>query len=437
MSAAPHGVSHPAVGPRWLPTMRALVLVAALGMILLGFAIGCIGIAAGLFSDQADLVSTVTFAVAIVALTLGLGLALAWHAWRAAHGQPSTRFYPRKVGIWILLYVLVLAAGQMVLALDLLPAITFPPFHMAAAVLPAFAILALVARGLADTSTWRDLSLQVASGALLSTSIAFLLEALVIVGSLIAALLGLAVRPDGPELLQNLSASLDDPSWMQDPGLLAPALASPFVVGFAFTLFAGVVPLIEESVKTVGVGLRAYRRPTMAQCYLWGLAGGAGFAVVEALLNTLGGLESWAPMAALRAAATLLHCTTGALMGLAWYHILARRGWAKALGLYATSVAIHGLWNAASASMTFVSLRAISGEAASSGQLLAGMGILALLAALLGLALGMVLALAYLTSYVRQATCTEPAQQQALAGPVALDSAGADIPEKSGRTCET
>ena len=432
MSAVPHKLPHLTASPRWLGTMRILVLVAAVSAIVLGLVIGCVSLAAAMLSDQADLVSTATFAAAIVALTLTLGLALAWHAWRAGHGHPSIAFRPRNVGLWILLYVIILAVGQIILTLDLLPVITFPPFHVAGAALPALIVLALVARALAGTITWRDLSLQMASGALLSTAAAFLLEAAAIVVFVVAALLGLAVRPGGRVLLQSLSASLDNPAWMQDPNFLAPTLASPILVGLAFTLFAGIVPIVEEAVKTVGVGLRAYRRPSMAQCYLWGMAGGAGFAVVEALLNTLGGLEIWAPMAALRAAATLLHCTTGALMGLAWYHVLTRRRWASALGLYGTAVAIHALWNSISASMTLISLRSVSGQVANSGQLLAGMAAFALLATLLGLALGMVLILTLLTSHVRRATGTEPAEQEGLASMVGPGDAAAGMPQGPG-----
>jgi hypothetical protein len=407
--------------------MRVLVLVAALSTILLGFVIGCAGLLALFLSEQADLLSTVTFAAAVITLTLGLGLALAWHAWRAARGYPSTSFNPTKMGLWILLYVIVLAIGQGVISLDLLPVVTFPPFHLAAAVLPAFVIVALVARGLKGTSTWRDLSLQVASGALISTSIAFILEAVVVLGFLGSTLLGVAMHPGGKELLLRLSAALDNPTWAQDPGLLVPALASPLLLAFAFTLFAGIVPIVEEAVKTVGVGLRAYRQPTMAQCYLWGLAGGAGFAVVEALLNTLGGLDGWSTMAALRAAATLLHCTTGGLMGLAWYYLLTSRRWGRVLGLYASSLAIHGFWNAVSASMTLISLRGISGEAASTGQLLAGLGVFTLLATLLGLALGMVIILAWLTPYVRRASLAEAAKQEILTRSFSLSSAEAGM----------
>jgi len=412
--------------------MRVLVLIAALVTVLLGFVIGCIGLAAILLSGDADPLSAATFGASVIALTLGLGLALAWHAWRAAQGHPSAGFRPGKVGLWLLLYVLILAAGQMAISLDLLPAVTFPPFHIAAAVLPAFVILALVARGLAGTSTWRDLSLQVASGAIVSTSIAFLLEVLVILGFLGIALLGLVMRPGGLELLQRLSATLEAPSWAQEPDMLVPALASPLLVVVAYSLFAVIVPVVEEAVKTVGVGLRAYRQPTMAQCYLWGLACGAGFAIVEALLNTLGGLDSWAPMAVLRAAATLLHCTTGAIMGIAWYRALARRGWVSVLGLYATSVAIHGLWNAASASMTLISIRSMSAETANASQLLTSAGVLAVLATLFALALGTVLTLAWLTSYVRRASHAEIAEQAVLAGPTSPGSVSSRAAEDLG-----
>jgi hypothetical protein len=411
MTATPPGLSNSVAKQGWLEALRVLVLIVALGLILLGFVASCVGIAAGLLGDQTDPVATATFAASVLALTLGLGLALAWHAWRAAQGYASLEFHPRRVGPWLLLYVLVLALGQIVLSFDLLPFLTFPPLHIAAASLPVIVILVLVARGLASTSTWRDLGLQVASGAILSTGIAFLLEGLVILGVLGTALVGVALRPDGRELIQRLTAILEDPSWLQDPGLLIPALTSPLLVSLAFALFAIVVPLIEEAVKTVGVGLRAYKHPTMAQCYLWGLAGGAGFALVEGLLNTLGGIESWAPVIVLRAGATLLHCTTGALMGLAWYHALVSRRWRNTLGLYLASVISHGLWNAVSAGMTLVSLREISSASPNAGQLSAGMGVLTLLVILLSLVLGMGVALTWLTSYVRRASCVETTMQ--------------------------
>ena len=56
-------------------------------------------------------------------------------------------------------------------------------------------------------------------------------------------------------------------------------------------------PAAEEAVKTLGVLLMGYRRPDGARAFLWGVSVGAGFALVEGLLNgalALGGQEAWA-----------------------------------------------------------------------------------------------------------------------------------------------
>ncbi len=409
--------------PAWLPTARILVLIVALGIIVLGLVISCIGFASILFAAEADLLSMVTLLVSLLALTVGLGLALAWHAWRAEQGRASAVFQPRRVGLWLLLYVIVVALGQVILAAGVLPLIAFPPFHVAAAALPPFIILALVARKLGGISSWRDLTLQVCSGAFVSSIVAFVLEGLLLLGILAITLLGVAVRPEGRELLQALASSLEDPSRLQDPALLAPAVASPAILVLAIALFAGLVPLIEEAVKTVGVGLRAYARPTLAQCFLWGLGGGAGFALVEGLLNTVGGLETWAPVIVLRAGATVLHCTTGALMGLAWYNALLRR-WKVVLGLYAASAAIHGLWNAVSGGMTYFSLRTISAESTNTDSLLAGLGVFGLLPVLVLLAVAMAALLTGLTSYVRR-----------VSNPMTVEAHGQGQPIGPGRAC--
>jgi RsiW-degrading membrane proteinase PrsW (M82 family) len=164
---------------------------------------------------------------------------------------------------------------------------------------------------------------------------------------------------------------------------------------------AGIVPVIEEGVKAIGVGLMAYRRPSLAQAYLWGVAGGAGFALAEGLFNSAGGLDVWAVVALLRVGATLLHSVTGGLMGIAWYSVLAGRRWLRGLGLYAASVVVHALWNTLAAGMTLVSLATMSGEMTDANQGLVGMGIFGLLALLLLLALVVTLGLVGLTRYVK------------------------------------
>jgi hypothetical protein len=381
---------------------RVLVFIAAMGIIALGFLAGLTAIGVGILSGGTDTLVLVTFGVSLLTLAGGLGSALALQARQAIHRRPSSAFRPRLVGLLVLLFLLAVALGQMMLSLDLVPVVTFPLLHVAAAALPSLIILALVGRGLPGATRWRDLILQFASGAFVATPLAFALEAIILLSLLVAALVSLALRPGGQELLGTMATYLQDPAWLQSPADLAPALTSPAILSAALLVVAGIIPFVEETVKTVGIGLMAYLRPTLPQAFLWGLAGGAGFALVEGLLNAASGVQMWAPVILLRVGTTLLHCFTGALMGLAWYKVLARRRWGFGLGLYATGIGVHGLWNALSVSMAFLSMDILESGTGAGSQSLAGLGVITALALLLVLILGMALGLAGLTLYVRK-----------------------------------
>jgi hypothetical protein len=382
--------------------LRILVLIAALGITALGLLAGSIGLLLSLLRQDTGSLAVATLSISLIVLTVGLGLLLAWHTGSAIQRRPSPAFRPRKIGSLVLLFLLSLVIGQMILSQSLLPSLTFPPFHVTATILPALVILALVGRGLGPITSRRDIVLQLTSGAFLGAPLAFTLEALALLSLLAATFIGLAAHPGGPELIRFWSTYLQDPTQLQDPDLLAPLLNSPAIIAAAVVFVAGIVPLIEEGIKTVGVALMSYRKPTVSQSFLWGLAGGAGFAIAEGLLNTAGGLEAWALRVLVRVGATLLHCSTGALMGITWHNTLVKRRWGRAFGLYAACVAVHGLWNALSIGQILLSLGQTGSDLGASSQVMTGLGI-AVPPVLLGtLGLVMALSLLWLTRYLRK-----------------------------------
>jgi hypothetical protein len=384
--------------------VRIAVLVGALLVVALGLFIGVLGMAVSLAAPGTDRLVGTTVSFSVLALAAGLGLAMAWQAWQAVQERPASLFRPRRVWLGLIFFVMALAAGQVILTLDLIPALIFPPFHVAAAVLPPLIILGLAGRVLSGLCRRRDLVLQVGSGAFLSTFVGFFLEMVALLGLLIAALVAVAVRPGGQELLQAFADRLNDPTWLQDPAALSSVAWSPIVVIAVLAIFALIVPLIEETVKTAGVGLMAYRRPTMAEAYLWGMAGGAGFAVAEGLLNSASGLEAWVPAMLARVGAALLHCFTGGLMGLAWYRVLVQRRWGQGLGLYAASIGVHGAWNALAAVLALMSLNMSDAAMTDPDQVLSNLGLTVLVALFVSLAIAVTLGLAAVTRYVRNHT---------------------------------
>jgi len=384
-----------------LKFMRVAVLVVALLIVAFGLTVGGLGIVLSLLNPNADRLVGITGGVALLVLAVGLGLALAWQAWQAVRGRESKPFRPRRVWPLVLVFLLAIGLGQAVLALDLLPALTFPPFHILVAVMPSVIILGLAGRSLAGLTRWRDMVLQTSSGAFVATVISFVLEMAAGLGLIAIASAVVAMQPGGQEMLESLVDRLRSPMGLEDPAFLSSLAQSPIVIGLALLVLAVVVPLIEEATKTLGIGLVAYRRLTMAQAFLWGLAGGAGFALAEGLLNTLGGLDGWTVAMLSRIGATMLHCFAGGLMGLAWYSVLSEQRWGRGLALYGASVSLHGAWNALAGGLTFLSLRLEDTASTGTAQPWTGLAMFAVLALLVILAIAVTVGLVLLTRRVR------------------------------------
>jgi RsiW-degrading membrane proteinase PrsW (M82 family) len=260
----------------------------------------------------------------------------------------------------------------------------------------------LIGRGLGGIATWRDLVLQATCGALLATPLAFIIEVIIVLLVTVGAILGLAWQPNGLNLLQRIATQLQDPAWFQDLGTLESLVLTPAVMLAAFAIVSGIIPTIEEAVKTIGVGIAAHRRPSLPQAVFWGSAAGAGFAITEGLLNATVDLGGWLPVVVLRIGTTLLHCTTGAFMGLAWYQALALRRRSRAITLYLLSVVVHGLWNGLALGVTLLSFKALDADLAGTDQAMAGLTTLVVLVLYGIVALGMAGGLAILTIRARR-----------------------------------
>jgi RsiW-degrading membrane proteinase PrsW (M82 family) len=312
---------------------------------ILGLAGGIIYIIQLVTADPTELSSAVGGA-ALLVVGVGLGGALAWHGRRAVRRESSDLL--RLPAFWLLLlfYLPIIIVGQILISLDLWPALTFPVFHILAAAIPPLAILAFAARMFKATlPRWRDVILQLTSGIFLSTLIGFIAE--IVLGALLflAVALGAALTPIGLASLERLAENLQDPFLIQNPDNLLSLIMSPPVLVTGAIIVVVLAPLIEELIKPLGVYLMSYRRPSRAQVFLWGLASGAGFALAENLFNTIAGLDVWAVVMVFRLGGTAMHCLGSGLVALGWRDFwVERRPW-PLVGAYAISVTMHALWN--------------------------------------------------------------------------------------------
>ncbi len=325
---------------------KVFTALLGIGLALLGFLSGALYFLLPLVYRGGEALEINVILAGLALLGLGLGIALACQATSSLLGRPSRPFRPPHP--WPLAIALVAIAlfGQLVLSLfaDWLVPLAFPPFHVLAAMLPAMAILAFAGRRLL-TSSWRDVTWQVACGALLSPPLAFTLEAISIILLALMAILLIGLMPGGAAWLQELMGNLQAPGGMEDFTQLQQALFSLPFLAVAAIGFVVIAPMVEELLKSLGVVILSYRLRGKADAFLWGLASGAGFAFVESLFSGAISLPEWGAIMLLRVGATLMHCLTSGTVGLGWYYALvAHRPW-RLIGAYMASVCLHAFWN--------------------------------------------------------------------------------------------
>jgi len=303
---------------------------------------------------QLALVTTLPI-VSLLVIGICLGLPLAWQAVAALRGKTSKRLAPALVwGIGLAgLYLVALTGGQTVLSLKLAPAVTLPPFHILALGIPALLCLwGAVSLAKEPRLTWRQVWSGLGGGAFGAVGLAFAIELVLLVLGIVAAAIFLGQSPDWAGLLAQPQLT---PGGLANSPLVRSLFRNPIVILTLFASFSLIVPIIEETAKSLVPALAGtWRGLSATQIFLWGVAGGAGFAVVEGLLNGSLSAEGWVSVALLRIGASAMHCLTAGLTGWGWGQVWTQRRWLRLLLAYIIAVAIHGVWNGVSIGMAVV-----------------------------------------------------------------------------------
>jgi hypothetical protein len=381
---------------------RALWLVVGIA----GGALVTLGVGGGLLvvalilAGGGTLTAAETLPVAgMMALGLGLGVPLMLHGWAGWRARPSRAFSPSRVGWMWLALVLLIGLGTAVSSLPSASALLLPAIHVLTMALPSLIVLWLVGRALRGVvGSWREVVAGLAGGGVLGLGVSLVGEGLVAFALVTAAVAVALVTPGGAERITSLARDLQDPAWVTDLSHLLPILLSPAVAMSVLGLFSVPVPLIEEAFKTLAAGVVArWVRPHPARAFLWGVAGGAGFALAENLFNgALGGAQSWALGAVARLGATMMHCLAGGLVGWGWGQLWTARRPLRLLGAYAAAVTIHALWNAAAVGVVLLSATMLAHEGDEFWITVAGLGTLALLGLLVLLTVASIIALPFI-----------------------------------------
>ena len=128
--------------------------------------------------------------------------------------------------------------------------------------------------------------------------------------------------------------------------IIAPILQQPITITLSMFVSAGLVPIIEELFKSLGLWFLPKHMLTPAKGFKFGLICGATFGMVESLgMVASAPIEGWAGIIIGRLGTGLLHTVTTGLIGWGLATAWSKKHYLE-LGLsYLVSVFLHGLWN--------------------------------------------------------------------------------------------
>jgi hypothetical protein len=184
------------------------------------------------------------------------------------------------------------------------------------------------------------------AGLVLGPTIILILEVLAAGFIFLMGSVFIASQPDLTQEVVELAEKLNTVG--EDVGaviqIVRPYLTRPSVSFTIFAFIAGVVPIIEELLKPIGVWLLINRNLTPVEGFVAGLFSGAGYALFENLALS-SQIEDWAFLVTARAGTGLLHMVTSGLLGWALVQAWQKRAYARLVLAYLVAVTIHGLWN--------------------------------------------------------------------------------------------
>ena len=155
-----------------------------------------------------------------------------------------------------------------------------------------------------------------------------------------------------PGMLDKLQSLVQSFTLESDPNqvlwLLQPYLERPGVLAAGLIFISGLVPLMEELLKPLGVWFLAGRRLTPAAGFSAGVLSGGMFALLESLgYLASASADGFIVFALARTGTVLLHITTAGLVGWGLGSAVSEGRYLR-LGLaYLGAVLLHGVWNAA------------------------------------------------------------------------------------------
>lgn len=295
-------------------------------------------------------------------LIAAVSLVAAYHSVQRLRGEIHAYSRPPALRSW---FMIVLLVAWLVISLVASALVdrgawqaTLPLLHMLAISIPVYLLARIAINGLRGGSSLR-LWGAVATGMLVGTGVAIVIEVSLLVLGASAGILFVALNPEHLTTLQRLTTQLGPaPSMEHVIEILGPVFTSPGAVILALFVVSGVIPIVEELAKSMSTWAIYDRLLASADGFWSGALSGAGFALLEGLMSSADPTPPWAFILLLRGGSSLMHIVASALAGWGIGSFRNGRGWGRLIVGYVVAMALHSAWNASIVGIGYGAIKA-------------------------------------------------------------------------------
>jgi len=244
-------------------------------------------------------------------------------------------------GLWVLVMVLASLFHNAANALWYIPVL-----HFLSIALPIYFVLRIAISHIPLGSSQRAWTVF-SSGMTLSPVLAVVAEIFMLILGILVITLFLGFNPDIMAEVEYLINQIEQASDLDSVAyLLEPILKNPLTLLAALTFLSFLVPIIEESAKSLGIWLVSDLLTSPAQGFALGVLSGAGFALAESLSASLTVDENWAVTLFMRAISGSMHMLATGLVGWGIAYARLEKHYLRMISMVLLAMLLHASWNA-------------------------------------------------------------------------------------------
>lgn len=323
-----------------------LLLMGSVGIFFLGLCSGCFLLFQLITRSDGGAESPTLSGIFMIAALCLVGVPAAIISLRSIQGREIPRLEPPIINLTyiIILFILTLVLGYFTLERSSHYNILSTIVHISAAAIPATIAILLVIRHnppISQRRFWGSLFI----GTWVIPTSAILIELVLMVVGMATLVFGSLATPEGQLLIDSLSTP---EFWTSETMLenFGTIFDQPIIIIAIFLFVCFLVPIIEESLKSLAIIPILRRKPSPTESFLSGILGGVGFAFVEALFLTPTGAD-WTQTMFTRSGATMMHTFTAGVTCWGIGQAITYKRWNRFFGAFSVAIIMHGLWNAA------------------------------------------------------------------------------------------